>query len=59
MPYVPGWVGNLGFVLVMIFCLSIFANQFWLILVTLIACFVMVVVENRYERGLMGGNSGR
>jgi len=51
MSNVPGWVGAVGFVLVFMFCLSAFSNQFWFLLVMLVACFVMVVVENRYERG--------
>jgi uncharacterized protein involved in cysteine biosynthesis len=59
MSHVPSWVGHVGFILIMMFCLSIFANLLWLILLTFIACFVMVVVENRYERELLGSNSER
>ena len=56
MPYVPRWVGYVGFVLVVIFAFSAFTNSVLFMFLALVACFVIVVVENRYERGLMGRN---
>ena len=53
MSNVPSWVQVVGFALAFLFCMSAFTNQFWLLLVMLVACFVMVVLEDRYQRGLM------
>ena len=56
MPYVPRWVGYVGFLLVVIFAFSAFTNSVLFMFLSLVACFVIVIVENRYERGLMGRN---
>lgn len=52
---VPKWVGFVGFVLVVIFAFSAFTNSVWFMFLALVACFVIVIVENRYERGLWRG----
>ena len=45
---VPSWVQVVGFLVVCLFALSAFTGQVWVILLMMGACFVMVVVENRY-----------
>jgi len=55
----PGWIGAVGFVLLMIFCGAFLGGQLWFAVLILIPCFVLVVLENRYERGLIGTRSER
>ena len=45
--------------MLVVFCVAIFSGQLWFITVMLILCVVFAVLENRYERGLMGGNARR
>ena len=59
MHHVPSWIGYIGFMLMMIFCAAFLGGQLWFAVFLLIPCFVLVVLENRYERGLMGTRSGR
>jgi hypothetical protein len=54
----PGWIGGAGFVFAIAFCLLFLAGQLWFAVLTLIPCFVLVFLEVRYERGLMGRNGG-
>jgi hypothetical protein len=54
MPHVPHWVGFAGFVVAMIFCLAFLAGQLWAAVLLLIPGFALVVLENRYQRGLLG-----
>jgi membrane-bound ClpP family serine protease len=54
MPYVPPWIGHVAFVLCLIFCGSFLGGAWWFALLLLIPAFGLVVLENRYERGLMG-----
>jgi hypothetical protein len=50
MTQVPRWVGGIGFVLVMAFCVAFLAGQLWIALPLLIPCFALVIIENRYEQ---------
>jgi hypothetical protein len=58
MSYVPHWIGYAGFVLSMIFCVSFLAGQLWLAVLLGIPCIALIVLENRYERGLIGTRRG-
>jgi hypothetical protein len=58
MSYVPHWVGLVGLVLALLLCGSALAGQLWLAVLLMIPCFALVIVENRYERGLMGTREG-
>jgi len=42
----------------MIFCGSFLAGQLWVAIVLLIPLFALVVIENRYERGVMETRRG-
>ena len=57
MDYVPSWIGAVGFVLMMIFCGAFLGGQLWFAIFMLIPCFALVVLENRYEQGLIGTRS--
>ena len=57
MHYVPSWIGAVGFVLMMIFCGAFLGGQLWFAISVLIPCFALVVLESRYERGLVGTRS--
>ena len=59
MPYVPRWIGYLGFVVALIFCAAFLGGGWWIAILLLIPSFALVVLENRYERGLMGRGTGR
>jgi hypothetical protein len=59
MPHVPNWIGYVGLVLQLIFCGAFLGGVPLLAMIFLLLCFAMVVVENRYERGLMGTRSER
>ena len=59
MDYVPSWIGAVGFVLMMIFCGAFLGGQLWFAISVLIPCFALVVLESRYERGLIGTRSAR
>jgi hypothetical protein len=54
MPHIPRWIGSAGFVLMFIFCAAFLGGYLLLFVLLLIPCFVIVAIENRYERGLMG-----
>ena len=54
MPYVPSWIGSVGFVMLMIFCGAFLGGGWWFSILLLIPCFALVIIENRYERGLIG-----
>ena len=58
MPHVPLWIGYVGLALSMIFCGSFLAGQLWVAIVLLIPLFALVVIENRYERGVMETRRG-
>jgi membrane-bound ClpP family serine protease len=58
MSHVPRWIGFAGFVLALIFCMSFLAGQLWGAIALLIPGFALVVLENRYERGLIGSGRG-
>ncbi len=51
---VPRWIGLVGMVLVLVLCGSALAGQLWLTTLLIIAGIAMVVLENRYQRGLIG-----
>jgi membrane-bound ClpP family serine protease len=53
-PDVPRWIGLGGMVLVLVLCGSALAGQVWLAALLIIAGFALVVLENRYQRGLIG-----
>jgi len=54
MAHVPHWIGQVGLVLSLIFCGSFLGGAWWVGVLLLIPLFAVVVLENRYERGLMG-----
>ena len=54
MPHVPRWTGHVGIVLGLILCGAFLGGQLWLAVLLMIPGFALVVLENRYERGLMG-----
>ena len=57
MPHdVPRWIGLVGMVLVLALCGFAFAGQVLLTVLLIIASVALVVLENRYERGLMGAS---
>jgi membrane-bound ClpP family serine protease len=51
---VPRWIGLVGMVLVLALCGFAFAGQVVLTILLIIAGLALVVLENRYERGLLG-----
>jgi hypothetical protein len=51
----PRWIGHVGSVLAMIFCMAFLAGG---VVVLLMPGFVLVVLENRCERSLTGTNRG-
>jgi membrane-bound ClpP family serine protease len=55
-PDVPRWIGLGGMVLVLVLCGSALAGQLWLTTLLIIAGVALVVLENRYQRGLIGTN---
>ncbi len=52
---VPKWIGQVGLVAMLIFCGSFLAQIPLLAMVLLVVGIAMVVLENKYERGTMGG----
>jgi phosphatidylserine synthase len=58
MPHVPHWIGFVGLLLSFIMCLSMLAGQLWLFMILIVLGLVLVVVEGRYARGLMGTGEG-
>jgi hypothetical protein len=59
MHHVPHWVGLGGLVLSLLFCGAFLAQVPLLAIIFVLLCIALVVVENRYERGLMGTRSER
>jgi membrane-bound ClpP family serine protease len=55
-PDVPHWIGLVGMVLVLVLCGAALAGQVWLAVLLMMAGIAMVVLENRYQRGLIGMN---
>jgi hypothetical protein len=55
---VPRWVGSVGLVLMFIFCTAFLGGYLWLFVLLLIPCAALVVIENRYERGLLATRRG-
>jgi hypothetical protein len=53
-PDVPRWIGLGGMVLVLVLCGSALAGLLWLTVLLMIAGLALVVLESRYQRGLMG-----
>jgi hypothetical protein len=51
---VPRWIGLVGMVLVLALCGFAFAGQVLFTILLIIASVALVVLENRYERGLIG-----
>jgi membrane-bound ClpP family serine protease len=51
---VPRWIGLVGMVLVLARCGFAFAGQVLFTVLLIIASVALVVLENRYERGLIG-----
>lgn len=54
MTHVPHWIGLVGMVLALILCGAALGGDLWFALFLLIPCFALVILENRYERGLIG-----
>lgn len=54
MTHVPHWIGQVGLVLALILCGAALGGQLFFALFLLIPCFALVILESRYERGLMG-----
>jgi hypothetical protein len=55
---VPHWVGMVGLVLGLLFCGAFLAGEPFLAIIFMLLSLALVVVENRYERGLMGTRRG-
>jgi hypothetical protein len=53
-PDVPRWIGLGGMVLVLVLCGSALSGLLWLTVLLMIAGLALVVLENRYQRGLTG-----
>jgi membrane-bound ClpP family serine protease len=53
-PDVPRWIGLVGMVLVLVLCGSALAGLLWLTALLMIVGIAMVVLESRYQRGLIG-----
>jgi membrane-bound ClpP family serine protease len=53
-PDVPHWIGLAGMVLVLVLCGAALGGQVWLTVLLMIVGIAMVVLENRYQRGLIG-----
>jgi hypothetical protein len=58
MSRVPNWIGHTGLVLALIFCGAFLGGLLWVAVPLLIPLFALIVLENRYERGLMGTRGG-
>jgi membrane-bound ClpP family serine protease len=58
MSYVPHWVGVVGLVLALLVCGTALAGLLWLTVLLMIPAFALVIVESRYERGLIGTRRG-
>jgi hypothetical protein len=56
-PDVPRWIGLGGMVLVLVLCGSALSGLLWLTVLLMIAGLALVVLENRYQRGLIGTTS--
>jgi membrane-bound ClpP family serine protease len=53
-PDVPRWIGLVGMVLVLVLCGSALGGQVLLTVLLMIVGVAMVVLEDRYQRGLIG-----
>ena len=53
-PDVPRWIGLVGMVLVLVLCGAALGGQLWLTALLMAVGIGMVVLEDRYQRGLMG-----
>ena len=53
MSHVPHWVGMTGLVLGLLFCGAFLGGSPLLAVIFMVLSLALVVVENRYERGLM------
>jgi hypothetical protein len=53
-PDVPRWIGLGGMLLVLVLCGSALSGLLWLTVLLMIAGLALVVLENRYQRGLIG-----
>jgi membrane-bound ClpP family serine protease len=51
---VPRWIGLGGMVLVLVLCGSALAGQVWLAALLIIAGLALVILESRYQSGLIG-----
>lgn len=58
MSHVPNWIGQTGLVLALLFCGAFLGGWLSVAVPLLIPLFALVVLENRYERGLMGTRRG-
>jgi hypothetical protein len=47
---VPHWIGYVGLVLQLIFCGAFLGGVPFVAVIFLLLCFVLVAVENKYER---------
>ena len=54
MPETPRWIGFVGMVLTLVFCGSILGGQLLLGVLVMMVTIGLVVLESRYDRGLMG-----
>ena len=51
MTHIPHWIGQVGLVMMLLFCGSFLGQVPLLAMIFLLLGFAMVVLENRYERG--------
>jgi membrane-bound ClpP family serine protease len=58
MPEVPHWIGQVGLVLGLLLCGAFLGGALWLAVLLMIPCFALVLIESRYEQGLMGTRRG-
>jgi hypothetical protein len=58
MSHVPKWIGLVGLVLALIFCAAFLGGMLWVAIPLVIPLFALIVIENRYERGVMGTRQG-
>jgi hypothetical protein len=54
MPHVPRWIGHVGIVPGLILCGAFLGGQLWLAVLLMIVGPALVLLGNRYERGLVG-----
>jgi hypothetical protein len=53
MPHVPHWIGFVGLLVSFIMCGALLFSQLWLFVLTTVLGLALVVLESRYERGLI------